>query len=140
MRKLFVLTLAALICSCGGSNDEKPKAAASATTQAQAPAPAPAPTPPAPILVTDQNGMTVYYHDRDESNKSRCNDSCAQYWIPVQPNPGAYSGSSFGTITRKDGTQQVTFEGRPLYTFFNDKKPGDTKGDGKQGIWHALRY
>ena len=140
MRNLLVLTLAALICSCGGSNDEKPKAAASATTQAQAPAPAPAPTPPAPILVTDQNGMTVYYHDCDEPNKSRCNDSCAQYWIPVQPNPGAYSGSSFGTITRKDGTQQVTFEGRPLYTFFNEKKPGDTKGAGKQGIVHALRY
>ncbi|HEX6103290.1 MAG TPA: hypothetical protein VF031_09610, partial [Alphaproteobacteria bacterium] len=83
---------------------------------------------------------TIYYHDKDEPNKSRCNEGCSQYWRPVTPDPAAYNGPSFGVITRADGTQQVTFQGKPLYTFFNDKVPGDKKGDGKQGIWHALVY
>ena len=137
MRKLLLLSVATLICSCGGSDNDKPKVAAPLP---QAPAQSATPAPSPPTLVTDEKGMTVYYHDRDEPNKSRCHDSCSQYWIPVPSNPAAYSGPSFAVITRKDGTKQVTFEGRPLYTFFNDKKPGDAKGDGKQGIWHALRY
>ncbi len=129
--------LAAIVFLYSCSSPEKSR-------QVVTPAPAPAEQQAArgteQVLVTDSNGMTIYYHDRDEPKKSRCNDSCSQYWLPVRPNSQLYSSPSFGVITRKDGSQQVTFESRPLYTFFNDKKPGDTKGDGKQGIWHALRY
>ena len=141
MRNWVLLAVAVLLWSCGGS--DKPKVAVAQPPAAPAPAVAPAAGPaaaPETILVTDPNGMTIYYHDRDEPNKSQCNESCSRYWFPVRPNPEVSTGSSFGEITRTDGTRQVTFEGRPLYTFFDDKKPGDTKGDGKQGIWHALRY
>jgi predicted lipoprotein with Yx(FWY)xxD motif len=34
---------------------------------------------------------------------------------------------------------QLTFQGWPLYTFHRDKKPGDAKGDGQQGVWHVLK-
>ena len=43
-------------------------------------------------------------------------------------------------IARTDGSPQLAYDGRPLYTFVNDKKPGDKKGDDKKGEWHALYY
>ena len=34
-----------------------------------------------------------------------------------------------GTITRNDGSLQVTYKGLPLYFFHSDSKPGDTNGN-----------
>ena len=50
---------------------------------------------------------------------------CTQYWPPVltsgQPEAGAgVDQSAVGTITRPDGTRQVTYHGRPLYLFADD--------------------
>jgi predicted lipoprotein with Yx(FWY)xxD motif len=33
------------------------------------------------------------------------------------------------TITRSDGSLQVTYKGLPLYFFHSDSNPGDTKGN-----------
>jgi hypothetical protein len=36
---------------------------------------------------------------------------------------------------------QLTYNGHPLYTFVNDKKPGDTNGEGVKafgGSWFAV--
>jgi predicted lipoprotein with Yx(FWY)xxD motif len=40
---------------------------------------------------------------------------------------------------RTDGTLQWANEGKPLYTYANDKKPGDVTGDGMNGVWHVVR-
>jgi predicted lipoprotein with Yx(FWY)xxD motif len=42
-------------------------------------------------------------------------------------------------IKRDDGTMQWADEGKPLYLFAQDKKPGDVKGDGKNGVWHVVK-
>jgi predicted lipoprotein with Yx(FWY)xxD motif len=42
---------------------------------------------------------------------------------------------------RSDGTQQVTYNGHPLYLYVGDQKPGDTNGEGITafgGGWFAL--
>ena len=46
-----------------------------------------------------------------------------------------------GTTERKDGTMQVTYNGHPLYTFVEDKKPGEAKGTDFSAFgaqWYAL--
>ena len=58
----------------------------------------------------------------------------------VRPTSNFPLGGKFSVITRKDGTQQLAYDRRPLYTFKYDQMPGDKKGDGKQGEWHALYY
>jgi hypothetical protein len=40
-----------------------------------------------------------------------------------------------GTIRRPNGKYQVTCAGLPLYTYLNDKRPGDVKGEGIEKIW-----
>jgi predicted lipoprotein with Yx(FWY)xxD motif len=42
-------------------------------------------------------------------------------------------------VKRPEGATQVTYRGRPLYTFGGDRKSGQTKGEGLRdvGVWHA---
>ena len=44
------------------------------------------------------------------------------------PKGGDGVTGTLGTITRDDGTLQVTYNGLPLYFFKNDKQPGDLNG------------
>jgi predicted lipoprotein with Yx(FWY)xxD motif len=42
-------------------------------------------------------------------------------------------------IKRTDGALQWADAGKPLYTFANDKKPGDVTGDNKNNVWHIVK-
>ena len=43
-----------------------------------------------------------------------------------------------GTITRDDGTTQVTYNGWPLYYFAGDTAASDTAGQGLGGVWFLV--
>lgn len=48
---------------------------------------------------------------------------------------------TLGSITRTDGTRQLTIDGLPLYTYAGDSKPGSTAGqgvNGSGGLWWAV--
>jgi predicted lipoprotein with Yx(FWY)xxD motif len=95
-------------------------------------------------ILTDGAGFTLYIsaNDAPDAGTSACNASCTQIWPPfvvlsVPPAPAGVLGT-FGTITRRDGSVQATYNGKPLYRFLNDDAPGDTNGDGfGQGVWTA---
>jgi len=102
-------------------------------------APALVKTAPAQILVNAQ-GMTLYVYTLDKHGKSTCTGDCSEYWPPALAPKGAKVvpslpgvGGKFGTTMRPDGTQQLTYDGAPLYTFVKDKKPGDMTGQGAVG-------
>ncbi|HEX5824168.1 MAG TPA: hypothetical protein VFY18_06905 [Candidatus Limnocylindrales bacterium] len=87
-------------------------------------------------LVAGSNSMTVYTFTKDvkDSGKSNCSGGCADTWpalsVPAGGTPTGGSGvtGKLGTITRDDGSLQVTYNGLPLYFFKNDKAPGDANG------------
>jgi predicted lipoprotein with Yx(FWY)xxD motif len=76
-------------------------------------------------VLTNAKGFTVYSFAPDTATKSNCNGSCAQYWPPVKGPATAGSGvtGKLGTITRSDGSTQVTYDGHPLYTYVSDTAP-----------------
>jgi predicted lipoprotein with Yx(FWY)xxD motif len=84
----------------------------------------------------DQSAHALYLFEGDDHNESYCDGACASVWPPVETNgqPMAGSGvpqSKLGTITRDDGTTQVTFNGEPLYYYAGDgSQPDETKGEG----------
>ena len=91
---------------------------------------------------TDTEGMTLYWFKKDSPSVSVCAGPCLEKWPiyfrPTVAAPAGVNESDFATITREDGKQQTTFRGYPLYYFFNDKKPGDTTGQGVNNIWYVI--
>ncbi len=91
------------------------------------------------------NGMTLYLFTKDTagSGSSTCYDKCAGFWpaLLTAGAPQAGTGvdsSKFGTITRTDGSTQVTYNGWPLYFYAKDTKAGDTTGEGVGGVWFCV--
>ena len=89
-------------------------------------------------VLADPNGMTLYTFDKDTPGKSNCTGECAVHWPPVKAAADAKPTGDLTIITRDDGTKQWADEGKPLYTFMKDKKPGDVMGDSIPG-WHAVK-
>jgi predicted lipoprotein with Yx(FWY)xxD motif len=81
----------------------------------------------------------MYLWEADKGSTSSCSGSCAQAWPPVTTTgkPTAGSGvtaSMLGTTKRSDGSEQVTYNGHPLYYFVADTSAGSTKGQGSDGF------
>ena len=90
-------------------------------------------------IITDNNGMAVYFFSKDAAGASTCVDACAVTWPPFyKENPTLGTGlaaADFVVITRTDGSKQTTYKGWPLYRFANDKAAGDTNGDAVGNLW-----
>jgi predicted lipoprotein with Yx(FWY)xxD motif len=89
-------------------------------------------------ILANRNQLTAYVFDNDKNGVSSCYNGCASAWPAILVQPGDEIVAPFGTTTRKDGTQQVTFQGRPIYLYADDQKPGDVEGDGLGGVWHIV--
>ena len=89
-------------------------------------------------MMVDHKGMTVYTYDKDAGGKSMCNGDCAKYWPPMMAPAGAKAEGKSPVIKRDDGKMQWAFDGKPLYYYEDDKKPGDMTGDKKKDVWHVV--
>jgi len=94
--------------------------------------------------LADSKGRALYLFDNDEEGKSNCYDMCAKVWpiltssVDTTKLPAGTTAADFSTTTRKDGTIQATFKGKPLYYFVNDTNDNDTNGDWVKGVWHLV--
>jgi predicted lipoprotein with Yx(FWY)xxD motif len=94
-------------------------------------------------LLVDRRGMTLYHLSVERRGHFICADkTCLSLWKPVVVRRGVTPTGvkSLGTVKRPDGRLQVAYKGGPLYTFVEDRKPGDTKGDGFKdvGVWRPI--
>jgi predicted lipoprotein with Yx(FWY)xxD motif len=97
-------------------------------------------------ILVDSQGRTLYLFQKDSGTTSACTGACATAWPPLrasgQPTAGSGANSSLlGTTQRSDGNPQVTYNGRPVYTFTGDQKAGATNGQGVNAFgasWFAL--
>lgn len=96
--------------------------------------------------LTDGAGRTLYVFSLDPPGKSSCVGACARTWLPARsfggkPQPGAGVGApSVGNIQRPDGSEQMTFNGHPVYYYNGDGSPGQSNGNGRSafgGSWSA---
>jgi predicted lipoprotein with Yx(FWY)xxD motif len=91
--------------------------------------------------LTDSQGRTLYMFTNDSPGKSVCEGDCLVAWPPVVGEVTAGEGvdpSLIGSIERSDGTVQATYAEWPLYYWIEDKKPGDTTGQGVGDVWYVL--
>jgi len=92
-------------------------------------------------VLTANNGLTLYSLSAEKNGRFICKGSCLKVWFPLVVAAGVKPTGSvpLGTIKRPDGRHQVTFKGKPLYTFEGDSKKGEANGEGIEdvGTWHA---
>ncbi len=96
-------------------------------------------------VLVNGDGMPLYVFSADTGGTSACTGDCTSEWIPLasQGSPAAGDGvdaTMLGTITRDDGSMQVTYNGHPLYNFASDTGAGDAAGQGMEdngGTWSS---
>lgn len=141
----LALTLAACSSSGGGSGQSGSTSSAAAGTTSVIKT---ADNAKLGRILVDSAGDTVYRFDADSAKPptSNCEGSCAAVWPPVLAGSSAVTAQGFpqsdlGTITRSDGTKQVTMDGWPLYTYAGDSAAGQANGQGVNqggGLWWAV--
>jgi predicted lipoprotein with Yx(FWY)xxD motif len=104
-------------------------------------------------ILVNAAGRTLYLYTADTGGQSNCVDDvtyhCSKHWPPLLTTSAPHAGpgavqSLLGTITRPNGSLQVTYRGHPLYTWVGgyggagDKKSGDVNGQNFLGLWWVL--
>jgi predicted lipoprotein with Yx(FWY)xxD motif len=150
---------AALLAGCGSSSSSTAASTpASTPTQSTAASTStPAATPGVAvatkksklgtILAAGPKHLTVYLFEADKGTSSSCAGACAKAWPPVttdgQPTvSGGAVSADLGTTMRADGTNQVTYNGHPLYFFEKDEDSGDAYGQGSKAFgagWYVMK-
>lgn len=92
-------------------------------------------------VLTNRAGLTLYSLSVEKHGHFTCTGACLNLWRPLTVKKGVTPTGpvKLGTVKRPEGMTQVTFEGRPLYRFKGDTRPGQTNGEGFKdvGTWHA---
>jgi predicted lipoprotein with Yx(FWY)xxD motif len=102
---------------------------------------------PVGLILATGRGNTLYDFVPDTPTYSAClNDGCVFQWPPllargaVRVGPGV-DPTLVGTLTRPDGSTQLSYGGHPLYTYNMDVTPGMVTGqaiDQDGGPWYVL--
>jgi predicted lipoprotein with Yx(FWY)xxD motif len=158
----LVAVLAAALAGCGGgSSSSSESTSTKSTTTALPPVAKPPPNAEEGTVfvslgsaaglgqvLVDSEGHTLYAFSGDSGGAATCEGACAKAWPPLlvehgEPHPSnGATAARLGTVTRADGSRQVTYAGHPLYSFGGDKQPGEAGGNGSSafgGTWGALK-
>lgn len=131
--------------SSGSSSSSKPSSSSSSSSPASVAAVKTSTNSKFGNILVDGSGRTVYTLTNGGAAVA-CTGQCLAFWPPVIA-PAASSTvtaagvSSLGTIAGPGG-KQITYRALPLYTFANDKAPGDATGDGVSsfgGTWQVVK-
>ncbi len=136
---VFALGLAGLT-ACGDDSDTPASGATAASSGSKL---ATADVGGLGKVVVDGNGRTVYVFDKDTSGKSNCEGDCLAKWPVVPAGEGTpqldgIDASLVGTVTRSDGSKQLSIAGLPVYLYAQDSKAGEAKGQAVGGVWWVV--
>jgi predicted lipoprotein with Yx(FWY)xxD motif len=152
MAVMAAVAAAGLVAACGSGGTSQAAGAASPSAASHGTVISVRKLPGIGNVLVDRAGKTVYSPQQEAHGMIACTGGCLSFWMPVKAARGAaMHGSSgvtgtLGTIRRPDGGQtQLTYDGRPLYTFRLDQAPGQAHGNnftdhfgGASFTWHAI--
>jgi predicted lipoprotein with Yx(FWY)xxD motif len=147
--KFLIPSLAAafLLAACGSSSSTSRSAPQAAATNVAAGSSALVRTATSAKLGTtilvDSAGMTLYQLSGERNGRFICTSAgCLKIWHPlIAPDSAPIGAVGSLSAARRPGIgPQVTYKGMPLYTFVQDKSPGQVRGQGIKdvGTWAAV--
>jgi predicted lipoprotein with Yx(FWY)xxD motif len=143
-----VLLVAIGLAACGGSSSSSSSssAAAAPSTATGSGTVSTQNISGAGTVLVDSKGNALYTNNRDSGSKVACTGSCASVWVPLAaPSSGKPTSSDssvqakLGVVMTPDGTSQVTWGGKPLYTFVSDSA-GQVTGNGVTDSFNGTSF
>ncbi|HLJ59548.1 MAG TPA: hypothetical protein VKZ50_07440 [bacterium] len=89
-------------------------------------------------VLTDANGMTLYYFSADTPTQSACTGGCAASWPAVVSTAAPTSETQLPgklSLAHTANGSQVAYNGHLLYRYAADTAPGQANGQGIAGKW-----
>ncbi len=96
-------------------------------------------------ILIDRAGRTLYIYEEDENKSSKCYNQCISNWPPltVDGEEGLSSSdvvnAELDVFDRRDGSKQVSVNGKPLYLYSDDEEKDDVFGQGVNDSWWVVR-
>lgn len=143
---MSMLLIVLAVVACGNSGSTSTGSSGGSTPTSSTSSPSIIQTATATVsgqsvtILTNAQGMTLYYFKPDTAAKSACTGTCAGNWPPLlftgtgSPSSATTLPGTLSVITDANG-QQVEYNGHPLYIFAKDTAPGQTNGEGIKGVW-----
>ncbi len=135
---LSVPVLAIALAACGGNSSSSSGSNSSAATSTAGGAGTVSTKSISGVgtVLVDAKGDALYTNNQDSGSKIACTGSCTSIWPPLAaPSSGQPTSDNasvqamLGVVKGPGGSSQVTFGGKPLYTFTQDS-PGQATGNG----------
>jgi len=93
-------------------------------------------------VLVDAQGRTLYHLSGEGNGRFLCTSAaCVAAWPPVSASAIGTGVSGLAAVKRPDGSEQLAYNGEPLYTFTGDKAAGEANGQGIKadgGTWSAV--
>ena len=151
-RLIILFAVGILLLAACSPATPAPAIAPTATQEEEIPEPTVAVVEPTVMLssadalgpfLTDTEGRTLYLFTRDLPGTSNCSGGCAEAWPPFLLGEAGLTpvngmSGTLGTTMRTDDTEQITYNGMPLYYFANDEDAGDTNGQFVGEKWFVV--
>lgn len=154
---LLVGAAAMILAACGGSSGTTSTGAPPATSSPASAAPAAQPAPASGptvktamsakfgTILVDAKGLALYTTNKDTATTTGCTGTCLTFWPPLllpsgMSKPLAGPGVSGLGVFKRGSSLQVTYHGKPLYTWEKDT-PGQVTGNGvtdSGGTWSVV--
>lgn len=89
------------------------------------------------VILTDAQGMTLYYLKNETSLQTMCAGRCTTVWPPALASGAATYDPAISPVVVVNNVNgpQFAYHGHLLYRFFKDTAPGQVNGDGIVDEW-----
>ena len=97
-------------------------------------------------VLVDSKGQALYSPMQEAGGKVLCTGSCTSIWQPLttsgsaKPTGTSDVSAKLGTLDRPGGVVQVTYQGKPLYTFAEDSGPNTVTGNGAKDAFGGTSF
>jgi predicted lipoprotein with Yx(FWY)xxD motif len=140
--------LAALVlAACGGSNSSSGSSGSSgsASTMGTSGGVVSVKSVGKSDVLTNAQGKTLYTANVEKGGKIMCTSGCTSIWMPADGSASQAKTAAadlnlkVGVVKRPDGTDQLTLNGQPLYSF-TQEGAGKLAGNGAMDAFNGTQF
>jgi predicted lipoprotein with Yx(FWY)xxD motif len=136
---------AVVLAACGGGDGNEGSGSGSAATMGTKAGVVSVSNVDNTKVLTDSQGRSLYSADVEKGGRIMCTSGCLSFWKPVDASSSQAKTAAadlsldLGVVKRPGGARQLTFDGKPLYSF-TQEGPGQLTGNGFVDDFHGTQF